>query len=318
MGCNEVIKPMLCETGSSIREGSITVGSEDFKRQNYAYEWKYDGTRLLIDKKKEAVTLQNRNGIDYTRRLPDVVAAAKKVPGSFTLDSEVVYINPVTGKVEFTPCQRRCATKDWAKIIYLQQKFPLTVMNFDILQLDGENLEKAPLRERKPRLNELLSKYRGVLQIAEHGVLQFVEYGWDKEGAWKVVLDQGEEGLVLKDINSRYEHERSWKWLKIKNWCWQICDVVGYTPGKNARSGFFGSLVLAKDGRFIGCAGSGPNDWELRQLKDRLEGSPKIARPFIIGEYYTAVKTNLKVEVKYYKITEAGVMRFPVFEEIVT
>lgn len=317
-----MIKPMLCETGSSIREGSITVGSEDFKRQNYAYEWKYDGTRLFIDKKKEAVTLQNRKGIDYTRRLPDVVAATKKVPGSFTLDSEVVYINPVTGKVEFTPCQRRCATKDWAKIIYLQQKFPVTVMNFDILELDGENLEKEPLRERKPRLHELLSKYRGALQFAEHSVLQFVDYNWDKEGAWKEVLNQGEEGLILKDINSRYEHERSWKWLKIKNWRWitGICpegaDVVGYTPGKNARMGFFGSLVLAKNGKFIGCVGSGFNDWDLRQVKEILD-APEMARPFSIGEYYTAVKTNLKVDVKYYKITENGVMRFPVFEKII-
>ena len=303
---------MLCETGNSIREGSITVGSEDFKRRNYVSEWKYDGTRLFIDKKKEDVTLQNRNGIDYTRRLPDVVAAVKKVPGTFTLDGEVVYINPVTGKVEFTPCQRRCATTDWAKVMYLQQQFPVTVMNFDILELDGEDLEKEPLRERKPRLNSLLS--RG----ADHGVLQFVEYSWDKEDSWKVVLDQGEEGLILKDINSRYEHERSWKWLKIKNWRYVVCDVVGYTPGKNVRSGFFGSLVLAKDGKFIGCAGSGPNDWELRQLKDIFAGSPKTARPFIIGEYYTAVKTNLKVQTKYYKITENGVMRFPIFEEIVT
>ena len=77
-------------------------------------------------------------------------------------------------------------------------------------------------------------------------------------------------------------------------------------------------MVLAKDGKFVGCAGSGFNDWELRQLKDIFADSPKTARPFDIGEYYTAVKTNLKVKVKYYKITEAGVMRFPIFEEIVT
>ena len=142
-------------------------------------------------------------------------------------------------------------------------------------------------------------------------------YDWNKEEAWKQVVDQGEEGLILKDINSRYEHERSWKWLKIKNWRWQICDVVGYTPGKNARAGFFGSLVLAKDRKFIGCAGSGLNDWELRQLKDIFHDAPKMARPFLIGESYTAVKTNLKVLVKFYKITENGVMRFPIFEKIV-
>lgn len=298
---------MLCETGSV----------EDFKRPNYVAETKFDGTRLIVIKEKDHVTLQNRHGVIYTRRLPEVASATKKIPGTFKLDGEVVYINPVTGKVEFTPCQRRCATSDWAKVMYLQKQFPVTVMIFDILELNGENFEKEPLRERKPRLNDLLSKYRGVLQFAEHGILQFVEYSWNKEGSWETVLEQEEEGLILKDINSGYEHERSWKWLKIKNWRQVVCEVVGYTPGKNARFGFFGSLVLAKDGKFIGCAGSGFNDWELRQIKDIFDDAPKMARPFIIGEYYTAVKTNLKVQAKYYKITKNGVMRFPVFERIV-
>ena len=282
---------------------------QDLKRPNYAAEWKWDGTRLVVQKEKDHVTLQNRNGIIYTRRLPEVTLAAEKILGTYTVDGEVVYINPETGKVEFTPCQRRCSTQDWAKILYLQRLFPVTVKLFDALEVNGKNIENRPLRERKEILYDLISKHIGVFH--------FVEYGWNKEEQWKQVLEQGEEGLILKDINSGYEHERSWKWLKIKNWRHQICDVVGYTPGKNARAGFFGSLVLAKDGKFIGKAGSGPNDWELRQLKDRLDDAPKTARPFIIGEYYTAVKTNLKVKVKYYKITEAGVMRFPIFEEIV-
>ena len=68
----------------------------------------------------------------------------------------------------------------------------------------------------------------------------------------------------------------------------------------------------------VGCAGSGPNDWELRQLKDIFADSPKIAKPFDIGQPYTAVDTNLKVLVKYYQITENGVMRIPIFEKIVT
>lgn len=66
---------------------------------------KWDGTRLLVDKENEKVTLWNRKGIDYTRRLPEVVEAAKHVLGDFTIDTEVVYINPKTGKEEFTPCQ---------------------------------------------------------------------------------------------------------------------------------------------------------------------------------------------------------------------
>lgn len=72
-----------------------------------------------------------------------------------------------------------------------------------------------------------------------------------------------------------------------------------------------------EDGNLRGCAGSGPSDWELRQIKDILEDAVEVPKPFEIGDPYTAVKTDLRVLVKYYKITENGVMRFPVFEKVV-
>ena len=95
------------------------------------------------------------------------------------------------------------------------------------------------------------------------------------------------------------------------------CEVVGFTQGKNARKGFFGSLVLARNGKYRGKAGSGFNDWELRQIKDILSDAPRIGKPFDIGDLYTAVKTDLKVQVKYYKTTKNSVMRFPVFLEVI-
>jgi len=85
-----------------------------------------------------------------------------------------------------------------------------------------------------------------------------------------------------------------------------------------SRAPFFRSLVLAKDGKFVGCAGSGLNDWELRELKDLFTDAREIPHPFDIGEDYTALDIKLKVEVKYYKHTDNGVMRFPVFVRIVS
>jgi len=66
---------------------------------------KYDGTRVKIVKKNGVVTLINRHQIDYTHRLAEIVDAAKAIKGDFTIDTEVVFINPVTEEVEFTPCQ---------------------------------------------------------------------------------------------------------------------------------------------------------------------------------------------------------------------
>jgi len=178
------------------------------------------------------------------------------------------------------------------------------------MELYGLDVTKQPYLARKKLLFELLEG--APLEI------QYTSYTFELEKAWEDIVRRGAEGLILKDINSPYEYDRSYKWLKLKNWKLQIVDVVGYTPGKNARVPFFGSLVLAKDGKFVGCAGSGPNDWELRQLKDLFADAKRIPRPFDIGEDYTALDIKLKVSVKYYKHTVNGVMRFPVFFKIVS
>ena len=286
---------MLCHDGDL----------KDLKRQGVAAEEKWDGTRVKIVKKNGQVTLINRHGIDYTRRLTELVDAAKQMKGDFTLDGEATYINPDTKEVEFTPAQRRCATQDWVKQYSLQRQYPITFEDFDITELYGQDVTKQSYLTRKKLLLELLE--------TAPAEIQYTSYTFELEKAWEDVLRRGAEGLILKDINSPYEYDRSYKWLKLKNWKLQTADVAGYTEGTGARSPFFGSLVLTKNGKFIGCAGSGPNDWELRQLKDKFTDAKRISPPFDIGEPYTALDIKLKVVVKYYKHTDNGVMRFPVF-----
>jgi len=208
--------------------------------------------------------------------------------------------------------ERRCSTQDWVKQYALRREYPITAEAFDVMELNGVDVTKRPYLKRKKLLLELLED--------APTEIQYTPYTFELEKAWEDVIRRGTEGLILKDINSPYEYDRSYKWLKLKNWKLQIVDVVGYTPGTNARAPFFGSLVLAdpKTGKFVGCAGSGPNDWELRQLKDMFTDARKISKPFDIGEEYTALDIKLKVEVKYYKHTDSGVMRFPVFVRIVS
>lgn len=289
---------MLCETGDLAA----------LRRQGYVSEDKLDGTRVLIIKEKGVVTLRNRHGVNYTKRLPEIVKAAEEKRVDFTLDGEAVFTNPKTGKVEFTGCQRRCATH--LPDFLLRQQFPIVHKAFEILMLNGEDLTDKPYWRRK----ELLSKLLG----AGTECIQYVPFRQDCVDHFEEVKKADEEGLVLKDLNSRYENARSYSWLKVKNWRPpEVCEVVGFTPGKNARKGFFGSLVLARNGKYRGKAGSGFNDWELRQIKDILTDAARVTKPFDIGEPYTAVKTGLKVKVKYYKMTAKGVMRFPVFLSVV-
>ncbi|MEM3753336.1 MAG: ATP-dependent DNA ligase [Candidatus Micrarchaeaceae archaeon] len=270
---------------------------------------KYDGTRCVIVKEKGEVTLQNRHGIIYTVRLPEIVEAAKAIPGSFIIDGEVVYVNPETGREEFTPCQKRCSTQFPDPLLI--RKYPVVFKAFDIIKLDNEYVVDKPYWKRKTLLRALIGK---------SSVIQFVQYRRDVEKAWMEVVEQQREGLILKDFNSRYAlGERSWSWLKIKNWRTEECLVVGYCPSSKGRQ--FGSLVLAdpRDGSFRGCVGSGFNDYEMAKIWEILSHSPETGKPYpetLVGEPYVAVKANLKILVKYYETTENGHLRHPVFIKI--
>jgi len=290
---------MLCHDGDL----------SDLKRKDMVAEMKFDGTRVLIIKEQGKIRLQNRDGIDYTVRLGEIVQAAKRITASqFILDGEAVFVNS-KGEIEFVGSQRRCATQ--FPDILLRMQYPIVHKCFDIIELNGEDWIDRPYEERKTVLKDLL---RSVTEQT----IQYVPYRTDLERAFEEVVKKREEGLILKRLGSKYEHARSYNWLKVKNWVCEVCEVAGYTPGKNARSIYFGSLVLVKDGKFRGCVGSGFTDRDLRQFKKAFDAAEKMGRPFEIGESWTAIKTNLKVKVKYYRITKSGVFRFPVYQGIVS
>jgi bifunctional non-homologous end joining protein LigD len=268
---------------------------------------RWDGTRVLAIGENGSVTLQNRHGITYTVRLPEVVKALQRVQGKWGIDGEVVFLDE-SGMEEFTPCQRRCATH--YPDPYLREQFPVKLEAFDVLEVDGINVEKQPYFKRKEFLQILLSFYN----VDE--TIQYVPFEKDLPKAWNEAIRHDREGLIIKQVNSAYEHERSYNWLKVKNWRFECDNVVGFTAGENARSNFFGSLVLERNGEFRGCAGSGFNEWELRKFKDIFSDAQRMPLPYSyaqVGEPYTAVKVDIQVLVKFYQVTDAGVLRFPIF-----
>jgi ATP-dependent DNA ligase len=116
------IKPMLCHDfevdGSIVKEHgldgeavtaayrkAVAEGLPNLMVRGFVAERKWDGTRVLAILDDGTVILQNRHGVIYTIRLPDIVKALQPIRGKHIIDSEVVYINPNTGQEEFTPCQ---------------------------------------------------------------------------------------------------------------------------------------------------------------------------------------------------------------------
>jgi ATP-dependent DNA ligase len=85
---------------------------------------------------------------------------------------------------------------------------PPIYMAFDVLYRAGQDLSLAPLRERRPRLEEIVAGHELVLparRLAANGL-----------EAWAEVLERGYEGYVGKDEASRYLGGKTTSWLKVK------------------------------------------------------------------------------------------------------
>jgi ATP-dependent DNA ligase len=166
----------------------------------WLHEVKHDGFRIIARKDGERVRLYSRLGNDLTNRFPLIVEAMARLP-SCTIDGEAVACDD-SGVASFNLLLHR--KRDDHVFLYA----------FDLIELDGEDLRREPLEQRKVDLRRLLSD-------AEPGLL-FNEWidGGDFDAA--TVFEHGAvplglEGIVSKRKDSRYVSGRSPYWLKMKN-----------------------------------------------------------------------------------------------------
>ncbi len=300
------VEAMLCESGTE----------KDLDNPSMAAETKFDGTRIWAGKHEGMPFVINRNNINYTDRLIDVVEALEGIPSEdFILDGEACVYEG--GRTIFEYSQRRCATQDRGKQAVYRLKYPIVVETFDIIHLDGKDLRNYMWQTRRHMLEDLLSEsLQRTIRPAD------VAYGEDKRRMFDEAVAAGEEGVVLKALHSPYLGKRSRLWLKVKKWYQELCRVVGYTDGTGKRDNLFGSLILAKpddSGRLVYCGkvGTGFNDAEVRHiaglLKDAEIPTGTITARNASGKaiMYTPVDIALEVTVKFFETSKAGVFRFP-------
>jgi bifunctional non-homologous end joining protein LigD len=241
---------------------------------DWIHELKLDGYRIQvhIDRKGKDVHLYTRNGLDWTRRMPDVAQAAAQLPvTSALLDGEVVVLTP-SGTTSFADLQ--AAFQEHADR-------PMTYFAFDLLHLDGHNLRNLPLMERKELLAKILppESSTGTLRYSEH---------LDQPGStvFENACRLGAEGIVSKRADAPYASGRSSNWVKVKCVRQQEFVVGGFTlPGDKGDG--LGALLLGyyEDGKLIyaGRTGTGFTHKSARTLRQRLEKmrvkSPAFAAP---------------------------------------
>jgi ATP-dependent DNA ligase len=164
----------------------------------WIHEIKHDGFRIIAHRDGGGVRLITRNGFDFAKRFPLVAAAITALPArSCVIDGEAIACDE-SGLAVFD------------LIRYRRQDHAVTLCAFDLLELDGDDLRRRPIEERKRALKRLLRR--------EHPGIAFNQF-FDVEGAivFKNACALGCEGIVSKRLGSPYRSGRADHWLKIKN-----------------------------------------------------------------------------------------------------
>jgi bifunctional non-homologous end joining protein LigD len=319
------IKPMLS-----------TLVDKSFNSKDWVFEIKWDGVRsiLLLHKKKGILELQSRNGKSITHRYPELVkeltfsssstsssssstSSIIKCKESVVLDGEIVVLDKKNGIPSFQSHQRRMNVDFIKEIESLSKEIPATYYFFDILYLDGINLQDLSFLERRRILSDVITEENARIKISH-----FIE----DQG--KEVFDKtksmGLEGLIAKHKTSKYvQGIRSRDWLKIKHIKTQDCVVIGYTRGEGNRENYFGSLLLAvydsksSKLRFVGHTGSGFDFGQLDEIYEKLKGIQIEKCPIDYVPYTNRppvwIRPELVAEVKFSDWTSEKIMRAPIF-----
>src|ERR1700736_1833547 len=225
---------------------------------DWIYEIKFDGYRALALRGGSEMRILSRKQKDLGTKFPEVKdsIAALNVQEAI-IDGEIVALDE-KGRSSFQLLQG---------FDMGDQRPPLVFYAFDLLRLNGKDLQGLPIEERKSKLEELLKKPPGVIRYSVSFTKDIPEL---LERAGKLGL----EGLIGKRAGSRYEAgRRTGAWIKVKLHQEQEFVIGGYTEPEGSRK-YFGALVVGfyegKKLKFAGRVGTGFSDKLLSTLYSEL------------------------------------------------
>ncbi len=290
-----------------------TLEERPFSGKDWLFEIKYDGVRVLAERRGEAVRLFGRSHQDITPRYPELAAALRAQPvDRFLIDGEIVALDE-SGKPSFQRLQVRMLLTNPRDVEHAMANVPVVGVFFDCLSLDGCDLRHLPLLQRKECLRSfvpLLGPVRYSDHVAEQG-----------EAFFEAASDHRLEGMVAKKAASVYVGGRSRDWIKVKCQRRQEFVIGGYTDPQGSR-GFLGALHLGLyEGprlAYVSKVGTGFDDAGLEKIWKILQPLARETSPFDVGtpagRGHHWVEPKLVCEVRFTDWTEEGGIRHPTFQ----
>lgn len=298
------IKPMLA-----------TLGPLPANDRGWAYEFKWDGIRVVTYVDGGRVRALTRNGNDVSEVYPELRGLGLQLGAtSVILDGEIVAMDD-EGRPSFSKLQKRMQVRGAAQVRRAAAATPVHYLIFDVLYVDGRLLINRGYDERRSVLESLALE-------GPHWVVTdaFTDVSGDK--VLDVARSGGLEGVVAKLGTSPYQPgRRSDAWIKVKLTRTQEVVIGGWAPGKGNRQRTFGALLVGVGGKegleYVGRVGTGFTGEEQDKLLDMLRPLARADSPFATPvpsahrAGVTWVEPIVVGEVRFTEWTKDGQIRHP-------
>jgi DNA ligase-1 len=231
-------------------------------------EWKWDGIRSQLIRRKGHSYLWSRGDDLITERFPEIIEASEWLPEGTVIDGEILPWRD--GRpLSFAQLQRRIGRKNLSARI--RSEVPIVVVAYDLLELDGEDVREKPLSWRRENLSRIVGDTKAESRILLSPVVDAASWD-DIRSARDRARALGAEGLMLKRLDAPYGvGRRKGGWWKWKLEPYSVDAVMVYAqPGHGRRALLHTDYTFAvRDGETLvpfAKAYSGLTDAEIREM----------------------------------------------------
>jgi bifunctional non-homologous end joining protein LigD len=267
--------------------------------ERWVQEIKFDGYRVQVHLRDAAVKVFTRRGNDWTNWFRKIAGDAWHInAGSAIIDGEVV-VPAADGTTDFSVLKNE-----------LKGKSTKTVMvAFDLLYLNGYDLRKLPLIERKTLLKKI---------IAETDIQFSESFEVDGHEMYKHACRTGLEGVVSKVRDSRYPTGRSNDWVKKTCAQRETLTIAGFALDGTKWDGLYLGRRKGKELVYAGKVDHGFDTASAKELQARLRPLIRKTQPYSkrIAHRGIWVEPSLLAEIEYRAKSAEGKVRHPFFTSL--
>lgn len=236
-------------------------------------EWKWDGIRGQLIRRKNQTFIWSRGEELLTENFPELLPLIAELPDGTAIDGEIIGLQEEK-ILPFSTLQTRISRKTISKKQLLEA--PVGFIAYDLLEINREDIRKLPLDHRKQHLKNLIAAWKENTSSPLFPILFSEDIQQETWEALEEIREKSRaysaEGLMLKRKDSLYQTGRKrgdwWKW-KIDPYT--VDAVLIYAQkGHGRRSNLYTDYTfgVADEGKIVSFAKaySGLTDQEIAQV----------------------------------------------------